>query len=106
MRGKRWIHHTFYRYSARRTGTNAGLFSCKGNDVPKRRTIMEYSNSMKKIGLILYGRAILYCCDAEGNEYMIDELNKDAVFGEPFLLPTDVTALLCPCGTGDTGHVY
>ena len=35
-------------------------------------TIMEYSNSMKKIGLILYGRAILYCCDTEGNEYMID----------------------------------
>ena len=34
-------------------------------------TIMEYSNSMKKIGLILYGRAILYCCDTEGNEYMI-----------------------------------
>ena len=31
-------------------------------------TIMEYSNSMKKIGLILYGRAILYCCDTEGNE--------------------------------------
>lgn len=52
-------------------------------------TIMEYSDSMKKIGLILYGRAVLYCCDAEGNEYMIDELNKDAVFGEPFLLPTD-----------------
>ena len=32
---------------------------------------------------------MLYCCDEEGNEYMIDELKKDAVFGEPFLLPTD-----------------
>ena len=52
-------------------------------------TIMEYSSSMKKIGVILYGRAVLYCCDAEGNQDMIDELNKDAVFGEPFLLPTD-----------------
>ena len=52
-------------------------------------TIMEYSRSMNKIGLILYGRAILYCCDEEGNEYMIDELKKDAVFGEPFLLPAD-----------------
>lgn len=52
-------------------------------------TIMEYSSFMKKIGLILYGRAILYCCDTDGNQYMIDELNKDAVFGEPFLLPTD-----------------
>ena len=52
-------------------------------------TIMEYSSSMKKIGLILYGRAVLYCCDSEGNQDMIDELKKDAVFGEAFLLPTD-----------------
>ena len=52
-------------------------------------TIMEYSSSIKKIGLILYGRAVLNCCDAEGNQHIIDELNKDAVFGEPFLLPTD-----------------
>ena len=50
---------------------------------------MEYSSAMKKIGLVIYGRAVLYCCDEEGNEYMIDELKKDAVFGEPFLLPTD-----------------
>ena len=48
-------------------------------------TIMEYSSSMKKIGLILYGRAVLNCCDAEGNQHIIDELNKDAVFGEPFI---------------------
>ena len=40
-------------------------------------TIMEYSSSMKKIGLILYGRAILYCCDTEGNQYLIDELGYD-----------------------------
>lgn len=47
-------------------------------------TIMEYSRSMNKIGLILYGRAILYCCDEEGNEYMIDELKKDAVLENRF----------------------
>lgn len=52
-------------------------------------TIMEYSCSMHKIGLILYGRALLYCCDEAGNQFMIDELKKDAVFGEPFLLPAD-----------------
>ena len=52
-------------------------------------TIMEYSCSMHKIGLILYGRALLYCCDESGNQFMIDELKKDAVFGEPFLLPAD-----------------
>ena len=52
-------------------------------------TVMEYSSTMQKIGVILYGRAVLYCCDADGDENMIDELNKDAVFGEPFLLPSD-----------------
>ena len=52
-------------------------------------TVMEYSNTMNKICLILYGRATLYCCDKDGNQYMIDELKKDAVFGEPFLLPAD-----------------
>ena len=52
-------------------------------------TIMEYSSSMKKIGLIQEGRAVLYCCDEDGNEYVIDELNQDSVFGELFLLPSD-----------------
>ena len=56
--------------------------------------IMEYSSSMKKIGLILYGRAVLYCCDSEANQDMIDELKKDAVFGEAFLLPQDFSVLL------------
>ena len=51
--------------------------------------VMEYSSTMHKIGLILYGRATLYCCDKDGNQYMIDELKKDTVFGEPFLLPAD-----------------
>ena len=51
--------------------------------------IFAYSNTMNKIGLILSGRAVLYYCDEEGNQYMIDELKKDAVFGEPFLLPVD-----------------
>ena len=39
-------------------------------------TIMEYSHSMNKIGLILSGRAVLYCCDEAGNQYLIDELKK------------------------------
>ena len=50
-------------------------------------TILEYASSMNQIGVILYGRAVLYYCDEEGNQYLIDELKKDAVFGEPFLLP-------------------
>ena len=64
-------------------------FHAKEATFKNGETIMEYSSSMKKIGLILYGRAVLYCCDSEGNQDMIDELKKDAVFGEAFLLPTD-----------------
>ena len=52
-------------------------------------TIMEYAHSMKKIGLILEGQAVLYCCDEEGNQYMMDNLETDSVFGEPFLLPEE-----------------
>ena len=48
--------------------------------------IMEYSDSMTKIGLILEGQATLYCCDIDGTEYIMDELHTGSVFGEPFLL--------------------
>ena len=38
---------------------------------------------------ILEGQAVLYCIDEDGNQYMIDNLKKDSVFGEPFLLPEE-----------------
>lgn len=68
-------------------------------------TIMEYSCSMKKIGLIQEGRAVLYCCDEDGNEYVIDELNQDSVFGEPFLLPSD-TQHYYACATMQTKVLF
>ena len=68
-------------------------------------TIMEYSSSMKKIGLIQEGRAVLYCCDEDGNEYVIDELNRDSVFGEPFLLPADSQHYYV-CATTDTKVMF
>lgn len=67
--------------------------------------VMEYSSTMHKIGLILYGRATLYCCDKDGNQYMIDELKKDAVFGEPFLLPADSQHYYV-CATTDTKVMF
>ena len=64
--------------------------------------LMEYSCSMKKIGLILEGEALLYCCDADGTEYILDELSPDSVFGEPFLLSSDSSIIMSrpkpPCG--------
>lgn len=56
---------------------------------PNNTIVMEYSNSMQKIGLILEGQALLCCSDIDGNEYIIEELKTDSVFGEPFLLPDD-----------------
>lgn len=55
----------------------------------KNETIMEYAGSMKKIGLIVDGSAVLYCSDVDGNQYFMDELKTDDVFGEPFLLPDE-----------------
>lgn len=68
-------------------------------------TIMEYSSSMKKIGLILYGRAVLNCCDAEGNQHIIDELNKDAFWGA-VSSSYRFAALLCLCNGGNQSYVY
>lgn len=68
-------------------------------------TIMEYANSMKKIGLILDGNAVLYCCDEDGNQYMMDELKKDSVFGEPFLLP-DETQHYYVCAKAETRVLF
>ena len=56
--------------------------------------IMEYANSMKKIGVILEGQAALYCSDADGTQYLLDELKKDSVFGEPFLLPMNPSTIM------------
>ena len=44
---------------------------------------------MKKIWLILEVVTLLYCCDADGTEYILDELSPDSVFGEPFLLSSN-----------------
>ena len=51
--------------------------------------LMTYAHQMKNVGLIENGRAFLCCLDPEGNEYILEELHKDSVFGEPFLLPDD-----------------
>ena len=67
--------------------------------------IMEYTNTMKKIGLIAEGQASLYGSDAEGNQYLMDELKKDSVFGEPFLLP-DETQHYYVCAKAETRVLF
>ena len=61
-------YHFIYGYFARRTGKDACLLQSPGEVFQNGETIMEYSSSMKKIGLIQEGRAVLYCCDEDGND--------------------------------------
>lgn len=82
-------YHFIYGYFARRTGKDACLLQSPGESFSEWRNHNGIFQLHEKIGLIQEGRAVLYCCDEDGNEYVIDELNKDSVFGEPFLLSSD-----------------
>ena len=50
-------------------------------------TITTLSSRLSSIGLVLSGRAHLYCIDYDGNEQTIEYFKKDDVFGELFCLP-------------------
>lgn len=50
-------------------------------------TITTLSSHLSSIGLVLSGRAHLYCIDYDGNEQTIEYFKKDDVFGELFCLP-------------------
>lgn len=76
-RGQYVTSYIIYRYFTRRAGKNARLFPGQEVSFHNHEIIFAYSNTMNKIGLILSGRAVLYYCDEEGNQYMIDELKKD-----------------------------
>lgn len=51
-------------------------------------TITELSYQLSSIGLVLSGKAHLYCIDYDGNAQTIEYFKKDDVFGELFCLPT------------------
>ncbi len=104
--GKTWSILLYLRIFCPKNRKECVSVFMPGNVFRNGETIMEYSSSMKKIGLILDGRAVLYCCDEEGNEYVIDELNKDSVFGEPFLLPSDSQHYYVCAPPGNEGDVY
>jgi len=49
--------------------------------------IMAYTRTPQKIGVVLEGHARLYYCDADGNQNVLEELFRNQVFGELFLMP-------------------
>ncbi|MBS5843083.1 MAG: Crp/Fnr family transcriptional regulator [Clostridiales bacterium] len=52
-------------------------------------TIMNYAHQMDKIGILLSGRAHLSCIDYEGRHSILEQLEKNDIFGEVFTLPLE-----------------
>lgn len=53
----------------------------------KGQTIHTYSASLEKIGLLLSGKAHLYCIDYEGCYTLLEHFSETDIFGELFTLP-------------------
>lgn len=53
----------------------------------KGQTIMTYTDNIQKVGVILSGKAHLYCIDYNGTFTLLEQLNADELFGELFALP-------------------
>ncbi len=62
-------------------------FAARKLCVPKGQTIMTYQRRLQKIGVLLSGRAHLYCIDNDGSYTLLERLGKNDLFGELFALP-------------------
>lgn len=62
-------------------------FDTKPKTYKSGETITVLSSRLSSIGLVLSGRAHLYCIDYDGNKQIIEYFKKDDVFGELFCLP-------------------
>lgn len=53
----------------------------------KGQVLMTYQDNLQKIGILLSGRAHLYCIDYDGSYMLLERFDKNDLFGEPFSLP-------------------
>ena len=51
------------------------------------QTIQTYSSSLRKIGVLLSGKAHLYCVDFDGSYTLLERFGPNDLFGEMFSLP-------------------
>lgn len=56
---------------------------------PKGQTLMTYQSHLQKIGVLLSGRAHLYCIDSEGTYTLLERFEQNGLFGELFSLPME-----------------
>ncbi|MFR1519046.1 MAG: Crp/Fnr family transcriptional regulator [Clostridia bacterium] len=52
-------------------------------------TIMNYAHKIDKVGILLNGRAHLSCLDYEGRHSILEQLERNDIFGEVFMLPLE-----------------
>lgn len=53
----------------------------------KGETLMTYHSTLEKVGILLSGKAHLYCIDYDGTYTLLERLEKSDLFGELFTLP-------------------
>lgn len=53
----------------------------------KGQTMMTYQDNLEKIGILLSGKAHLYCIDYDGSYTLLERIEKSDIFGELFALP-------------------
>ena len=53
----------------------------------KGETIMNYTDELQKVGVLMSGKAHLYTIDYDGNFMLLERFEADGLFGELFALP-------------------
>lgn len=62
-------------------------------------TVLEYTLGLHNICVLLSGSAEVRSVDVEGNEFIVETLEQNAVFGELFTLPMESVSLLAVAKT-------
>lgn len=66
----------------------------------KGQTMMTYQNNLEKIGILLSGKAHLYCIDYDGSYTLLERIEKSDIFGELFALPLANLEYIVEADTG------
>ena len=64
-------------------------FHARKSSFSRGQTIHTYSSSLEKVGILLSGKAHLYCIDPSGSYTLLERFEKNGLFGELFTLPLD-----------------
>lgn len=64
-------------------------FDAQKMNFQKGQTILTYQSSLQKIGILLSGQAHLFCIDYNGSYMLLEQFEKNGLFGELFSFPLD-----------------